>query len=1161
MPAHARKTPLAWWWWASALCGLAVQTWFRPGRYWAAGDTGPFVRTSFGDAAWLWNHQTTGAGSTSYGIAGAVVADWIRLVGAFGGSSPLAQRLFYTVVVFLALAAVGWCAATIVRSQLAACAAVITAFSSPFWIARLPNLLIIVALGYSALVTGTLWRVAQGERRSVLGFTLLSVGLSYLALNTPLLIVTLGFGVVILVTASVVGGEGGARRAGHFVLRAAPLVLLINLWWVVPLAMTLGVPAGFVVTAQLDPFRWSWTSVNNGLGRIVTMTADWAWTNPEYVPVARSLGSFPFNIAAWIAPTLAVASLLVARGVRRRTSILLVSVGAVLVVLSQGLHAPFAGLNRLFFTYVPGSYLLREPFSKLGPTLVLIVALLVAILFDEWLSRRPRSSSTTQVLKVGSVLALVLAIVVAGYPMWNGTLVPTTRPILPSARVAVPHFWTGAAATINSSKLPGKLLTLPLNPFYQQPTTWGYYGVDVAPLLISRPVIQQYPGGYYSATPGFQSLLDEVQVAIIQHDDDAALHLLTALGASMILVRGDLAPHLVDGNEPVDPHVVTAGLDHLPGVERVARFGPMTLFRLSHPSTGASVATRTIQALGSPSAAALSVASAPSSVTVLTGTAAHSTSAIATSLGIARSLQQPGAGQSLTLDTGSHVIEARTQSTSTVQVGLDARGALEVRPAWWLGPAGATTPALATLQPTSTATAVAVGDHMAPLGSVGSGGPTLPVTAGQPIVGLGPSTTTSIASSPLLASCSFGTCTTATLPSAAAGTLVEVDLSAPGSLCAINTVTHHCVTPLTESTPGVRGPAVIMRLPAHVESIGIASTVPGPIDVHPLVPVVTGSLATTGPTTVQSTGPTTLTTHGPQGAASSLLQPWGTVGDCNNSSHLPRSQTRLSAHVNGTQVTLSAHHHAACVSAVVTDTSLSSVIELSLNVRRLSGDQPARICLWNFSTRACQRLIPASDTPGSLDTGYITTKSATTLHFLVPAHRYWLFVYADGAPDGSTAQIETVRYDNVRVVPVSPWSFASLPSAALSADTAGVATAHWANPASATVSVTRPARSQLVGIFESAAPGWQISAGATTNVPITLDGYRQGWLLTAQRAKGGTQVSTSFAVSYRPAMIARAAIVVSVVTFGLTVVGAIVSRRRRRARSSLGDVSVGASKG
>ena len=110
-----------------------------------------------------------------------------------------------------------------------------------------------------------------------------------------------------------------------------------------------------------------------------------------------------------------------------------------------------------------------------------------------------------------------VVVVLQPYPLWTGSVIPDVRPNQPSAHVRVPQFWWDMADTINADTRPGKVLVLPLDDYYQMPTTWGFAGVDSIPnLLFQRPTVQPKPDGYFGEVPGFGADVRAVETALLE---------------------------------------------------------------------------------------------------------------------------------------------------------------------------------------------------------------------------------------------------------------------------------------------------------------------------------------------------------------------------------------------------------------------------------------------------------------------------------------------------------------------------------------------------------------------------------------------------------------------------------------------------------------------
>jgi arabinofuranan 3-O-arabinosyltransferase len=176
---------------------------------------------------------------------------------------------------------------------------------------------------------------------------------------------------------------------------------------------------------------------------------------------------------------------------------------AVFVFLAKGINAPFAGVNLWLYLNVPGFWLFREPMSKLGQLLVVFFGMLLAIAVHgatvrvrAAMARRAARREPTPGPAVarcprrrGCRRRWPCAGLAYPYPLVPAAqVIPDERPMQPSAHVRVPEYWRAMAETIDADDRDGKVLVLPLDDYYQMPTTWGFFGVDsIANLLIRHP--------------------------------------------------------------------------------------------------------------------------------------------------------------------------------------------------------------------------------------------------------------------------------------------------------------------------------------------------------------------------------------------------------------------------------------------------------------------------------------------------------------------------------------------------------------------------------------------------------------------------------------------------------------------------------------------------
>jgi arabinofuranan 3-O-arabinosyltransferase len=560
-----------------AISSFIVSQWFRTGTFIATGDMGAFIRRGWApEVNWSWNHQITGAGSAGYTMARGPEFILIWLCHAFGLTEYTAQWMFYTVIYGMVGFGVAYLAGAFVRSEAGIVAAGAFGVMNGFFLTRLPNPLNIISVGIVAFMTGIAMRVALGRRvpAPIAGFALIPT--SFLGFNPPMLVVAYAWAVAgtPLVAAMILGRPAAVRLLWWF-LKATPWVLILNVYWLVPLAQ--GYTGGGGATANAtftDPTNWSWSQVNNLPHNIVTMVANWAWFKPQYLPFAEELDKPYWVWVRYLLPALVFLAPGVAIRARRRVALSLLGLVVIFVVLAKGLRPPFSAFNMFLYTYVPGFWLFREPMSKLGQLLVSFFGVLLAIYVEGMLHRirtRPltRRPGWWQRGAYAAVFAPLVLALLGPYPLITGSVIPDERPTQPSAHVRVPQAWWDTAERIDADPRPGKVLVMPLDDYYQMPTTWGFFGVDsIANLLIEHPVVQRKPDGYFGDVPGFNSDVQGIETALVSGDLTPVPNLLAALGVSEVIIRHDLVRGLPN-RYFADDRILSAAMERVPGLTKV----------------------------------------------------------------------------------------------------------------------------------------------------------------------------------------------------------------------------------------------------------------------------------------------------------------------------------------------------------------------------------------------------------------------------------------------------------------------------------------------------------------------------------------------------------------------------------------------------------------
>ncbi|MFB7946234.1 glycosyltransferase [Kitasatospora phosalacinea] len=1100
---HQHRDPLLRYALPATLTTLLPLLWFRPGRDFATGDVGPFRREGLGaELGSVWGHQITGTGGPSYEIVRLPDLLLVRLCGLFGLGPGVAQAVLYALVLAGAATGVARLASVWLRHPLAAACAGLLAVVNVYTLVSLLNPLPVLATALVAWFGGHLLHAAAGRRVRVRAVVLSSLPLCYLGMNPPLLAVVAGATAVLaLVAAPLTGGRW--RPVAGLVGRALPLLVLVQLWWLVPQAVTLtGGGSGTDFSAQTNVQAWAWTQVRNTLPNILALNAHWGWSHAEYYPFASAVDRAPWGAVRWVPALLALAGAVLPPGPRRTRwamRVLAVATG-VLVLLCKGLHPPLAGVNAWLYAHVPGMWLFREPMSKFGVLLVLVVAVLAGAAVQRALDAGRKA------LRASAAVAVVAALAYP-WPLWTGAVVTWVRPPLPSASVAVPAQWQRVADAANGSAVPGKVLELPLQGYYQVLTDWGFHGVDDLPRnLLTRPLLQRLPGGYFDNASGPARLLALAEDGLAAGDADAAAGALRALGVGQVLVRRDLRSTAGDATT-ADPTVLAAALDRLPGARRTLATPVADLYELPSPAGAATglvldpaADPRTTAGAAARGAATTVDPAVPVDAARLAFTAAG---------GAEVRLRADGGPYAARVDRGAGTAYLPSRTAEGVRLADAGRAAVDGVPApaapeLHLGlPADAAPAALLVgpevlpWQPDRPVT-VRPGDRVAV--ALADGPELAAAPDAQADGGCGGATDRAGDGSWVLRAEQGTACVRLPLADPPADGLVEVSVEYRGSAPRI------CLW-----QDGPNGCAVERRLPAADDwrtfrtALRLAPGTTGavlygyadadgtrPGDAAYRAPAATALGVAAEATAAAGDAPLPLG-PGPHrvdadpGLPAAGPPAFSALQDCGRTDGRGFAEAGLSATPLGSDgVRLTARAHTACVSVPVDAFEPGTgrrpgSYRLAVDYRTVSGS-PARLCLWQGGPDRCAELPRTVDGPQwhTLDT--VVTPPADVRDLA-------LYLYADGDDAGTT----TVEYTGVRLTPVlplavriDPEAFAT-PAVAAVPDGAGRYRARLSG-------VDGPA---VVTLPDSADPRWELTglpAGWSAR-PLTLDGYRAAWLV------------------------------------------------------------------
>lgn len=574
-----------------------AQTWFGAGGALANGDVVPPAAGPWLDrvlAPTSWSGSNLGGPAT-----GALALPWagaVALVHALGGSAALAQRGFYGLL--LAAAALG----VVVLLRVLGCGpgpAVLAASGyvlSPFVTSEVGiNPVFLDALALLPWLVVLPLSVARGLLRlpaAVSSLVVMAPFLGYAAENPPLVLLLAGAPAMVALVELFRVNQRARRRLLVFATVGGLTLAAASAYWAVPLLVE--------VHTGLNPLYshselWTWTEARARPANAFWLDTAWGWDFPSYYPFAPAYRLEPLALLRYLLPLAAFAALLLPRPgphdevARHR----LRSVGAValaclaLLLLSLGTNFPGSLLFGPLY-HLPYGWLLQEPgrflmAADLGYACLLGLGAdalargaLVGTVADLVLSPGARRVTT------GAAFAAV-ALVAPGFPLVTGAVAPGPRPPYPSDHVTLPPYWHDMARTVDRLHVPGAVLVLPTDDFYQMPYRWGYYGADgFLSELLSRPFLDPSPQGYTTAGNELYSAVEDVGALLLARDWPGARRLLDALRAPLVLVRGDVVSGF-PGRHLVSPSLLAERLGHDPLMSLVAQAGPLLLYEERQP--------------------------------------------------------------------------------------------------------------------------------------------------------------------------------------------------------------------------------------------------------------------------------------------------------------------------------------------------------------------------------------------------------------------------------------------------------------------------------------------------------------------------------------------------------------------------------------------------
>lgn len=278
----------------------------------------------------------------------------------------------------------------------------------------------------------------------------------------------------------------------RFAIYVGAIILSLNLFWLISIFTN--------ISANVDSSKnWvGFTSAFANPSNVFRLLGSWAFTQ-------RAFDSPYFPFAGWYYTPLAVLTgmalliilllgFLNKKYLRDKNFTFLSLLFITSIFMAKGPNPPFGEGYLWLFQNVPFFWILRDPWAKFMPLVVLSYVTLFAYSVGFIYEKLKLSKAFLAIV--------VILIFVNSWPIFTGDVIPGERGNFPSMRISeVPSYWFEASDYINNLASDSRVLLLPANPFYQVHYFWpgdGYYGADPAPYFIFKPLVSVDPGGGYT---------------------------------------------------------------------------------------------------------------------------------------------------------------------------------------------------------------------------------------------------------------------------------------------------------------------------------------------------------------------------------------------------------------------------------------------------------------------------------------------------------------------------------------------------------------------------------------------------------------------------------------------------------------------------------------
>ena len=324
----------------------------------------------------------------------------------------------------------------------------------------------------------------------------------------------------------------GAAHRGCLIATVACAFLATNLIWILPAASFVsGSFHDYVAqSAAYSDSTLRVTSEYSALPNSVRLIGDYLFFNDAgnqpFLPEGRS---YIHNLWVIVASCVLPVSAFLAGWLHRRNPrvVAVLVMSCVALFAAKGTSAPFGEAFQALVNHMPLFNAFRDSYSKLE----WVVALGYALLAPLTLAHLGRSRNHFLIHATGA--ALLSGILLGGYPILLGHL------FLKQSMTSIPKRYFEMARWFNERSSNGRILEMPVSPYFFDVYSWGYVGAGLNANLILRPIVSRM---FDFPSPGTRALNDAFQSQAESLGTKAPAKLLGLLGVRYIIDDPAISP-------------------------------------------------------------------------------------------------------------------------------------------------------------------------------------------------------------------------------------------------------------------------------------------------------------------------------------------------------------------------------------------------------------------------------------------------------------------------------------------------------------------------------------------------------------------------------------------------------------------------------------------